>query len=115
MKSRYNLSKLFLAILVTILVIAARFQTSSLTVPSTRRSLDESGQAKVLETYGRLPLSFEANQGQTDSQVRFISHGSGYNLFLTATEAVLTFIKPAIPTITDAKEFQTVERTILRL
>lgn len=37
-----------------------------------------------------LPLSFEANVGQTDSKVQFISRGSGYTLFLTAAEAVLT-------------------------
>ena len=42
-----------------------------------------------------LPLSFEANQGQTDDQVKFMSRGSGYTLFLTATEAVLTLSKAA--------------------
>ena len=45
---------------------------------------------RVVETYGKLPLSFEANQGQTDSQVKFLSRGSGYTLFLTPTEAVLS-------------------------
>jgi hypothetical protein len=40
--------------------------------------------------FGKLPLSFEANQGQTDPSVKFISRGSGYSLFLTPTEAVLT-------------------------
>jgi len=39
--------------------------------------------------YGKLPLSFEANQGQTDSQVQFLSRGKGYTLFLTKTEAVM--------------------------
>ena len=29
----------------------------------------------IQELYGRLPLSFEANQGQSDSCVRFISRG----------------------------------------
>jgi hypothetical protein len=41
-------------------------------------------------TYGKLPLSFEANQGQTDSRVKFLAHGRGYSLFLTGNEAVLT-------------------------
>jgi len=41
------------------------------------------------ENYGKLPLSFEANQGQTDARVKFLSHGGGYTLFLTADEAVL--------------------------
>ncbi len=38
---------------------------------------------------GRLPLTFEANQGQADGQVQFLAHGPGYNLFLTGTGAVL--------------------------
>src|SRR5690242_1422784 len=40
------------------------------------------------EAYAR-PLSFEANQGQTDSRVRFLSRGSGYTLFLDATGVAL--------------------------
>jgi len=46
--------------------------------------------ASIVEGYGRLPLVFEANQGQTDPQVKFVSRGAGYNLLLTNTEAVLT-------------------------
>jgi hypothetical protein len=45
--------------------------------------------ARVAADYGRLPLVFEANAGQTDSRVRFLSRGPGYALFLTADEAVL--------------------------
>jgi RHS repeat-associated protein len=41
-----------------------------------------------LATYANLPLRFEANVGQTDAQVQFISRGSGYTLFLTSGEAV---------------------------
>jgi len=41
--------------------------------------------------YGKLPLVFEANRGQTDSRVKFLSRGNGYTLFLTATETVLAF------------------------
>src|SRR5262249_40532480 len=37
--------------------------------------------------YGKLPLSFEMNQGQFASQVRFASHGIGYNLTLAQSEA----------------------------
>src|SRR6266480_1895555 len=32
----------------------------------------------LLETYGKLPLSFEANVGQTSGQVAFLSGGQGY-------------------------------------
>jgi hypothetical protein len=47
-------------------------------------------QAKVAESYGKLPLSFEANHGQTDGRVKFLSRAGGYTLFLTRDEAVLT-------------------------
>jgi hypothetical protein len=43
----------------------------------------------INETYGKLPLSFEKNEGQTDGSVKFLSRGSGFNLFLTPTETVL--------------------------
>jgi hypothetical protein len=43
----------------------------------------------AFETYGRLPLLFEANHGQVNQQVKFISRGRDYNLFLTPSEAVL--------------------------
>src|SRR5438477_13176586 len=56
---------------------------------------DEALQAQVSQAYGKLPLSFEVNQGQTDAGVKFLSRGNGYNLFLTPTEAVLTLSKPA--------------------
>ncbi|MGA8023808.1 MAG: SBBP repeat-containing protein [Candidatus Acidiferrales bacterium] len=44
--------------------------------------------------YGQLALEFEANQGQTASDVRFLSHGDGYTLFLTGDEAVITLRQP---------------------
>src|SRR5712692_6774696 len=50
--------------------------------------------AQVQETYGKLPLYFEANQGQTDRQVKFLSRGAHHTLFLTSDEAVLVFTKP---------------------
>ena len=35
-------------------------------------------------------MAFEPNQGQADPRVRYLSHGTGYGLFLTNQEAVLT-------------------------
>ena len=43
----------------------------------------------------QLPLTFEVNQGQTDDRVDFLARGPGYNIFLTATEAV--FALPRAP------------------
>jgi hypothetical protein len=50
-------------------------------------------QSRLVESYGKLPLSFEINKGQTDSRVKFLSRGSGYSLFLTGNEAVLSLRK----------------------
>jgi hypothetical protein len=51
---------------------------------------DSVQQRRVVEAYGRLPLSFEANEGQSDPRVRFLARGPGYMLFLSAAaEATL--------------------------
>ncbi|HXE35343.1 MAG TPA: SBBP repeat-containing protein [Verrucomicrobiae bacterium] len=52
-------------------------------------------QTNILDQYGKLPLSFEANHGQTDSKVKFLSRGHGYSLFLTGSEAVIVLKKTA--------------------
>jgi uncharacterized repeat protein (TIGR01451 family) len=49
---------------------------------------------RAIASYAKLPLHFEANQGQADEQVKFLARGSGYGLFLTSTESVLVLRKP---------------------
>jgi hypothetical protein len=49
---------------------------------------------RLAESYGKLPLSFEVNKGQVASEVKFLSRGTGYTLFLTGNEAVLSLKKP---------------------
>lgn len=44
---------------------------------------------RIADAYGKQPLAFEENRGQTDSQVKFLTRGEGYGLFLTSTEAVI--------------------------
>ncbi len=59
-----------------------------------KRSESFSGRQILLDSnYGKLPLAFEPNQGQTDPQVKFLARGGGYNLFVTSQEAVLLFKK----------------------
>jgi hypothetical protein len=53
-------------------------------------STAQASQRRLAAAYGKLPLSFELNQGQSDRHVRFLSRGRGYALFLTGNEAVLT-------------------------
>jgi hypothetical protein len=51
--------------------------------------ISESRKSRLAKTYGKLPLRFEANEGQTDANVKFLARGAGYRLFLTADEAVI--------------------------
>ena len=68
--------------------------TSSLPVSASALSkADAATTARVQEAYGKLPRSFEANQGQADAGVNFLSRGNGYSFFLTPTEMVLALSK----------------------
>ena len=59
--------------------------------------------ATVQSAYGRLPLSFEANHGQVDAQVRFLARGKGYTLFLTPTESVMVLQQRDAPAEQDQR------------
>jgi len=48
---------------------------------------------QLVASYYKLPLSFEANKGQTDARVHFLARGGGYTIFLAGDEAVLTLRK----------------------
>src|ERR1700683_3306477 len=47
------------------------------------------GKQKLAASAIKLPLFFEANQGQTDPRVRFLTRRGGYTMFLAPTETVL--------------------------
>src|SRR5580693_3547351 len=46
-------------------------------------------QQKIAASAIKMPLFFEANEGQTDPRVRFLTRSGGYTMFLTPTETVL--------------------------
>src|SRR5260370_9005436 len=50
---------------------------------------------QAVSSYNHLPLTFEANLGQTDKRVNFLARGRGYTLFLTKDEAVFA-LAPAL-------------------
>ncbi len=56
--------------------------------PAVQTSASPAAVTAARASFARLPLSFEQNVGQTDSRVKYTSRGAGYNLFLTADEAV---------------------------
>ena len=51
---------------------------------------DPQTNAGLNSTYGKLPISFEANSGQTDMRVKFTAQGEGYRVFLTGNGAVIS-------------------------
>ncbi len=46
--------------------------------------------SRIAGRYQKQPIAFELNRGQIDSQVKFVSRGQGYTMFLTPTEAVMS-------------------------
>lgn len=51
--------------------------------------IGKAGKARLVSSYGKLPLSFEPNQGQASDVVKYLSRGSSYSLFLARDAAVL--------------------------
>ena len=69
------------------LILTSMFAiVASAQVPSPARELPVN--------YGRLPLSFEANQGQTDARVKFVAHGAGYSIYLSPGSATFSLERP---------------------
>jgi hypothetical protein len=51
-------------------------------------ALNAEQRGHVRASLDALPLGFEANQGQTDPQVKYTARGNGYSVFLTANDAL---------------------------
>ncbi|PYX95700.1 MAG: hypothetical protein DMG71_08315, partial [Acidobacteria bacterium] len=62
--------------------------------PPAMSSAPAVNKSRLLEGWGALPLAFERNDGQADSQVKYLARGRGYTLFLTPSEAVLSMAVP---------------------
>ncbi len=86
-----------IALVVLSLPASAQSPQSSKWVQPALSVVHEPGpKGRVIASYGRLPLTFEINTGQTDARVKFLSRGAGYALFLTGDEALLALNKPEI-------------------
>ena len=94
MKTKSRWISLFLAMVMMVLFASLAFRMRLPAPSATQLIRGESGKAAIMETYGKLPMYFEANAGQTEEQAKFIARGTGYTLFLTPQEAVLSLRKP---------------------
>ena len=74
------------ALVATMLIALTETSTIAQKGRSTALSTSARGTAA---SFARLPLTFEPNVGQTHADVKFLSRGAGYTLFLTAASAVV--------------------------
>ncbi len=83
--SRYSLN-IFIVVILLLLSIP-------IGVPAYQKNFGDSTTKETsnpMRSFLQVPLSFEANRGQVENSVNFISRGSGYTLFLNSSEAVLS-------------------------
>lgn len=114
-----SLSKLVFAVLLTTAIAALFFaqaerqKTAAVSIGQTQLVRDKrpatasSRQFEAAQAYGKLPLAFQANEGQTNSQVRFLARGQGYALFLTETDATFVLNSTASGPDADASNSKT--------
>src|SRR5215208_4420544 len=61
------------------------------TQDQSRAAAPQMSEKEALDAYGKLPLSFVPNEGQTDEAVRYYAQGAGYGFFFTKEGARLSF------------------------
>ena len=103
MRTKAIMAGLCLAGVTVFLVVGMMRQMPAWGITTTNKA---SGEPGVREAYHHLPLSFEANQGQVEASVKYVSRGNGYSLFLTPVEAVLALRGGASPTSMAALRMQ---------
>ena len=112
-KSAYPMGAAKLAwfglILAALIVAAASWSVDGSTSTDTAQGTEQ----RIRSAYGSLPLGFEANRGQTNPSVKFLSRGPGYTLFLTPREAVLMSTSDPQDSTQGADETQ--RRAVLRM
>jgi hypothetical protein len=95
------------ALLVSFLGFAANAQTTS---PSVNSAAASPGTAV---SFGKLPLSFEPNRGQTSKEVQWLARGAEYTLYLAGHDAVLEM--NAITPAKNAAGKPTISESALRM
>src|SRR5581483_3017223 len=87
---RASISSFLVLFLTALLGMGPQSKSASKDLPQKKRpSLGRGSLVSRMANYGKLPLAFEPNQGQTDPGVQYLARGNGYNLFITDREAVL--------------------------
>ena len=110
MKTKFNTIRgwttgsVLLATLIVAFFLVPHTKPSRTTVAPARHSSqqhipDNATRDKIARSFGQLPLSFEANRGQTAKNVDFVARGGGYTMFLAPTQATLSLKKASASTV----------------
>jgi hypothetical protein len=98
------------------LPVVVSLSLSQLAIAASTPSAPAPSVERNARNYGSLPLSFERNQGQADTHVRYLSHGRGYTILFKDHEADLVLGKghtaghaPLQPGSSDPRHAETVE------
>ncbi|HTS13041.1 MAG TPA: choice-of-anchor D domain-containing protein [Candidatus Limnocylindrales bacterium] len=100
MKMRASLLHFGAAVTVVVIVAIVAFSVAHREIKmragsETRaRQVTHLTEHQIADSYGEMPLRFEKNIGQTAPEVQFLSHGSGYQIFLTPQQVVLELNHP---------------------
>ena len=94
-KKLYTLVVVCLAALAAVALYHGEGRSAVSRDPVARKSDDGAARLRALEAYGKIPLTFEENTGQTDARVKFLARGGGYTVFLTDRDATLRLERPS--------------------
>ena len=92
-KVKFYSAFIVLAGLVVSLIFPAHTRIQAEAIQNGPEAISEKTNESTQGDYGKMPLLFEENKGQTDKEAKFISRGAGYTLYLTKTEAVFSLTK----------------------
>ncbi len=86
---------LLLQLLVFVPLVSGAAENGAATIGQSSKDAAAGGarMARVLDSYGRLPLYFVENRGQLAPQVRFYERGAGHATFFTAEGLVLSLAR----------------------
>ncbi len=100
-------------VLVAVLLVSA-VSVAQQTIATQSVRLGSPAHGQISSSFGKLPLTFEANQGQTSTSARFVARGNGYSAFLTAGGMVLSLRPEKVPGAPEAPKRASAQKTILQ-
>jgi hypothetical protein len=71
--------------------VGSKDYQSGTAAPVSQPAGPQMSERQAIDAYGKLPLSFIPNEGQTDKAVRYYAQGAGYGFFFTKEGATLSF------------------------